>query len=133
MKSLLFAGILSLSVFFAPLSAKALVTGVPFGGFVTSVIPCTCPPFGLWIQYTPFFFGSSIPAAGALYFPIGALLYEYFQIGVPGTWELGSFIPNPGQCLILAPTLPPSCIPLPALGTIEYTGTSSLVPMPFKF
>ena len=113
-----------------PISSKAASTPVslPFGGFVTVMVPCTCPPFGLWIFYSPLFLGSGVPIAGALYYPPGSLLYAFFKIGVPTTWALGSFIAGPGACSII---VGPSCVPLPAMGTIEFTGTSIPGALPY--
>jgi len=129
MKSLF--SILIALVLFLPISVvRAVPTGLPFGGLVTSVVPCTCPPFGLWIQYAPFFPGlpgvSKVPIIGALYYPPVAPLFAFFQIGIPGTFNKGIYLPGPGFCLVGEP---PACVPLPAMGVIEYVGTSSLAPL----
>ncbi len=122
MKLRLTSIILGLAILFTPFSAKAFGFGLPFGGLVTSVIPCTCSG-GVWISYTPLFLGSNIPTVGSLYFSPVSILYAWFQLGVPGTWNLGSFLPGPGACLIIVGE---ACSPLPAEGTIEYMGTSKL-------
>lgn len=118
-------------LFASPFKAQAIETGIPFGGFVSLAVPCTCSPPEVWIEFTPFWSGEDVPATGALVASVpGTLVYEFFQIAAPGTFELGSYVPG-AACLVLAPNPLDPCIPLPALGTIEYTGTSSLVPFSF--
>ncbi len=126
MKRFLFSTFLLVTIGI-PTYTFALNIGAPFGGFVTAVVPCTCSG-GLWMQYTPFFFGTDIPASGALYIPPSAVIYQYFQL-VPGTWELGSYIPSAGACFVPAPNPADPCVFLPAGGIVEYTGTSSLAPI----
>lgn len=116
------AGFIFLSV---PKSTKALETGLPFGGYVTVTIPCSCS-VGSWVYYTPFWAGSDVPTAGALYLPPGAPIFQFFVPGLPTSYDLGSYAPGVSACLILAPDPADPCLPLPALGTIEYMGTSIL-------
>lgn len=126
MKQTLIGGIIGLTLMIFPFSAYALPTGVPFGGFVTSVVPCTCT-VGVAIVYSMFFTGSNIPVpVGALYYVPPVPVFAFFQIAVPGTFELGTYAPGVQAC---ATGLPPACVPFPTAGTLEYTGTSSLAPM----
>lgn len=120
------AGIVLVIFLFTPFGyIKAASTGLPFGGYVTSALVCTCPPFGVMINYGPLFLGSNIPIVGNLWFPPGAILYAYHFLGIPTTWNLGSFVPS-GVCNIINPAVNPAvpCIPIPTLGTILYMGTS---------
>lgn len=112
-------------IFFAPLSAKAFSVGLPFGGLVNFSIPCTCSG-GVVIYYTPLYLGSKIPVTGSLWFPPVAKLYAWFLLGVPKTWNLGSYIPGASACLVVAPNPVDPCVPIPAAGTIQYMGTSKL-------
>ena len=117
----MFIGALSVLFFVFPLVSKAdPLTGSMFGGYVTASVPCGCSG-GVWIYYSELFLGLPTPITGALYFPPGGILYSFYQLGIPTTWELGQFVPGPGECLIPSGT---GCVLLPALGTIEYMGTS---------
>ena len=127
MKTYVLAFALGLFMFFIPNATRALDTGVGFGGLVNIAIPCSCSA-GTWIYYTPLWGIAPLPVTGALWFPPGARLYAWFQLGVPGTWNLGSYAPGTGEgCWIVAPDPADPCILLPALGTIEYMGTSKLL------
>ncbi|MDB5194813.1 MAG: hypothetical protein JWN50_827 [Parcubacteria group bacterium] len=134
MKSYVAAVVVGILLFSPFTYVKAFDIGLPFGGYVTFALVCTCPPFGVMITYAPLFLGNALPIAGPLWFPPGAQLYAYYQLGVPTTWNLGSFVPG-GICNMLNPAAvaatagadPDPCappIPIPTLGTIEYMGTS---------
>lgn len=89
--------------------------GVPFGGMVSFVQPCTCS-CGAVVVVGP-------PRGGPfLYCPGFTRVYEYFQIPRVGVWLLGLYSPG-GTCLIWVGKL---CVPAPIqpIGTIIMTGTS---------
>ena len=117
---LIIIGILS------PNMVKAQLGTLPFGGFVTLSLPCTCSPGVRLIWFAPFWFGlSSIPSTGALvYVPGVSKLYSWYMIGVPGTWHLGSYIP--GMVFSCWMGVPPVCAPAPSFGQIFMVGTSKL-------
>ena len=110
--------------FVFPFSAGAISTGVNYGGFVSTVIPCTCSG-GFVMTFSPFFNNSPVPTVGSLYFQAGlSIPFAYFAPGVPTTYELGKYTPGvPDACLI---GIPPLCAPItiPVLGLVQYTGTS---------
>jgi hypothetical protein len=97
-----------------------------FGGYTSFSVPCTCS-IGMIIVFTPFFTGFGTSPTGALYFqPPYSVPYAYFNIGVPTTWALGAYTPNPAAgaaCLVGAP---PACTPapIPVFGIVKYMGTS---------
>jgi len=125
MKSLVIVLMLAVFFLFTPRTSEAITTGLPFGGLVNISIPCTCSA-GTWIYYTPLYLGKPVPTTGALWFPPGARLYAWFELGVPATWDLGSYVPGTAAeaCWITAPDPADPCIVLPAEGTIEFMGTS---------
>jgi hypothetical protein len=125
MNKRLFSALLLVSILFVPFKSYALDIGLPFGGLVTAAVPCTCST-GVWIGYSILYLGAPTPVVGSLWFPPMAKLYAWFQLGVPGTWNLGSYVPGVGGCWILAPNPSDPCLPLTAGGTIEYMGTSKL-------
>jgi hypothetical protein len=116
--------------------ADIIPSGLPFGGYTVGVIPCTCPPFGTVIQYKPLFLATAIPIVGQLYYKPGTRLYSFFTPfgpvlpGTPGTWNLGAFIPDGGQCMEIDPAAAADAdpcdpgIPVPAAGSIRYMGSS---------
>ena len=111
------------SVFmFSPIKTQAAV-GLGFGGLVTAVIPCPCSG-GFWVWFTPLYINSPVPVTGAIYFSaLHTIPYSWYAFGVPGTWELGTFVPGVQECYI--PT-PAGCVPLPTLGSMIMAGTSAL-------
>ncbi|MBX4189497.1 hypothetical protein KW785_02790 [Candidatus Parcubacteria bacterium] len=134
----MFREMLLLGTLLFPIATLAfdLPSGLPFGGYVVSAaIPCGCPPFGMVINYKPFFTNSITPPIfGSLYYAPGqAMLFAYFGFvapGTPSTWNLGAYTPDGGQCQQPDPATAAEgdpCepgIPVPALGTIRYMGTS---------
>lgn len=117
--------LISLFFLFAPIS-KAKAQLIPFGGRVSYTVACTCPGSigNLWIYFTPFWL-SSVPIAGSLvYVPYVSKLYSWYEIGVAGTYHLGSYVPGVQACWMLLPTTPPSCAPLLSAGVITQVGTS---------
>ncbi|MEI6237978.1 MAG: hypothetical protein WCP15_00395 [bacterium] len=122
-KKILSIFILSLIIFssFFLFSNEAKAVGLPFGGYVTMIIPCTCSG-NMWVFMSPMFI-SDVSSAGALvYQPGAAIPYDYFITPpVPTTWLLGDYIPGAGQCWMYAGT---SCFTLPAIGMIQSYGSS---------
>lgn len=123
---LLFLSALFLGVYISPSLASAQL--LPFGGLVSVATPCTCPGFigNLWIYFTPFWFGkSSIPASGSVvYVPYVSQLYSWYEIGVPTTWHLGSYVPGVQACFMVVPPPGTGCVPLVSAGVIFQVGTS---------
>lgn len=114
-----------------PLFTYAAITGIPFGGYVTATIPCTCSA-GSVVVYTPFFNGSKLPSAGSLWLVPGSLLYKYFVPGLPTSWNLGTYTPGASGCFVLAPVPGEPCLPVPAMGMIQFMGTSPVGAAPYK-
>jgi len=100
--------------------AASLPLGLNFGGLVSLPLPCTCSG-NLWIFFAPLWLGN-VPSAGPLVYTPGlTILYQNFKIGVPGAWHLGGYLPIPSACRFYVLY---TCIPFPAYGLINYTGTS---------
>jgi hypothetical protein len=118
-----FRSLFLLFLLLTPIYAGAVSTGVPFGGYVTSYIPCTCST-GAAVIYGPFFTGAPTPATGSLWLNPASLLYMFFVPGLPTSWDLGSYTPGVGGCWIIAPNPTDPCVPVPTLGSIQYMGTS---------
>lgn len=96
-------------------SAKA---GSPYGGLAIFTIPCTCSG-NLWIYFSPLYLSSSIPISGALeYSPSITHLYEYYNIGTPGSWHLGDYTKS-SACYIYDGD---SCFLLPSSGLMTKAG-----------
>ena len=106
-----------LSLFIAsPVSA----IGLPFGGFVVLTLPCTCSA-NLWFYFTPLSPSPPLPPTGALvYSPYYTRLYSYFAIGVPGSWELGDYVPGVQTCWEYVGE---ACISIPSYGLMGKVGT----------
>lgn len=125
-KFLLLCSLVSLFYFIDARPASA--QGLPFGGLVSYTVPCTCPSSigNLWIWFTPMWFGK-VPATGSLvYVPYSSRLYAWYQIGVPGTYHLGSYVPGVQACWMLVPPPGTGCVPLASSGVITQVGTSKL-------
>lgn len=125
MKKASFSVLVTLFLLF-PYAAKALPTGLPWGGYSSAPgIVCTCPPFGMLLTYSPLFLSSSIPTAGFMWYSPISVLFAYFQVGVPTTWSLGAYSPG-GVCNIISPATgcTPPLLSIPAVGTVLYMGTS---------
>ncbi|MCX6716364.1 MAG: hypothetical protein NTV72_00325 [Candidatus Taylorbacteria bacterium] len=126
-KKILSIFILSLIIFssFFLFSNKVEAVGMPFGGYVTVIIPCTCneETGNEWVFMSPLYFSSTpIAGGGLVYQALGSIPYEYFIIPpVPTTWLLGDFIPGAGLCMV---GKKPYCFPLPSYGRIQSYGSS---------
>jgi len=97
---------------------QAISFGTPFGGRITSVIPCTCPTnFGWQITVGP-------PKPGVfMYKPGTSKLFSYFRIFSPGPWVLGT-ANGYSPCLQISGT---GCAPGGSGGLIiRLVGTSKL-------
>lgn len=124
MKKRIITGLVLVAVFFGsfffnrPPEAHAQM---PFGGFVSWVLPCTCSA-NFWMMMTPFFMPA--PSAGALVYQPGAtLVYSKYTIPVPGVWLLGDYIPGVQACWIVIPF---GCMVIPSYGVIRQVGTGGL-------
>jgi hypothetical protein len=115
--------LLTLASLFLPVSsAQALKIEEPFGGIVSSKITCTCSKGNSWIWFTPLYLGGPLVTSGAIvYSPFSTILYADLNIGVPGKWHLGSYLPGVQACWIRAVYF---CLPLPALGLMTKVGTN---------
>lgn len=104
-------------IFFSqPKPAKAQI---PFGGFVTWTMPCTCSA-NFWMMMVPLYMPA--PAAGALVYQPGAsMVYANYVIPSPGVWLLGDYMPGIQACYIV---IPYGCMIIPSMGVIFRTGTS---------
>ncbi len=115
-----------------PVSTFATSLALPFGGFATKIVPCTCSG-GIWVQYELLYLGGNkfIPGGALTYRPVPtgpSIPYAHGLAGIPGIWYLGDYFPITNTCLILVPTglfgLLTSCVPLPDLGVMFRVGTS---------
>lgn len=109
-------------VIFSPLNSSAFVIsnplGSPFGGRITSVVPCTCsgiPPF------IPIKITIGPPVGGSfIYIPFVSKLYSYYNL-LPPSWTLGTSSGR-RECLV---GFPPACVSVGFGGTIiKIVGTS---------
>jgi len=107
-------------------SAAQAQTGLlPFGGIVSFPTTCTCSGT-IWIWFTPLYLGGPVVITGPMiYSPYSTVLYGYYNIGVPGTWHLGDYIPGVQACWMYAGT---GCVALPAIGLMSKVGTNYLLP-----
>jgi len=115
---------LILSLIFAfSLPSRASAQGLPFGGLVTAFFPCTCS-FTLAVWFTPLYLGGPIVVTGPLvYSPYSTIPYGNFLVGVPGTWEIGSYLPGAQACWMYAGL---TCFPFPVVGLMTKVGTSGI-------
>ena len=122
MKKSFFFGLI-LIIFFAiwPVSSWA---AIPFGGRITSVIPCTCN----WMLGDLSVCVEQLPVAGPpfLIFTAGvSRLYSYFQL-LPGSWILGNTYPMVSSCWV---GVIPFCVPVDGCALapiISIVGTSGV-------
>src|SRR5947208_618090 len=102
-KLLVLAALLSLAF---PLVTEAVI-GVPFAGRVATVVPCTCSA-GAIVTFATLFAVGSVPAVGlSLYYQLPiSITFSHFIVGIPGTFELGTYTPGvQAICLVGAPPL----------------------------
>lgn len=112
--------IVSSFVFFVPQAEAQLAQ--PFGGLVTFTVPCACTgTLNVW--FTPLYIAGTPITGQITYSPFTTILYAYFNIGVPGTWHLGSYIPGVQACWVPVGL---GCAPVPSLGLMTQVGTSRL-------
>lgn len=121
--------ILTLFLAIMPIKVSNAALPIGFGGFVIITLPCTCS-VNLWIYYTPLYTPATYPGpmTGPLvYAPYYkddvdiSTLYAYYAIGVPVTWELGTFVPGVQACWQYVGV---ACVPMPNIGLISKVGTS---------
>ena len=131
MKNRYIVGLISLSLasylYPAALFAAPLPGTLPFGGLVSYSVPCTCPGSigNIWIFLAPLYLGGPVPVTGSVvYVPYASQLYSWFNIGVPTTWHLGSYIPGVQACWMVVPPPATGCFPLLSAGVITQVGTS---------
>ena len=93
--------------------AKAIPTGIPFGGWITWVTYCTCT-FNMLLTVVG-------PSPGTFVFQPGVSIpFPFGQVYRPGPAVVGSYVPG-GICMIFVGK---GCAPLPTTGTIITIGTS---------
>lgn len=97
-----------------PQSLSAFSLFKPFGGMVILTIPCTCSVGTLLVVGPP---------RGGLYIltPASRVYAKYSPIS--GRWVLG-LAGAPLVCMVVIPTIPPSCVPAGSGPAIIMTGTS---------
>ncbi|MDO8569312.1 MAG: hypothetical protein Q7R89_00795 [bacterium] len=124
-KKQLLALIISLSLIgvLSPVSlTHALTAELPFGGIVSSQLPCKCSGT-IRIRFNPLYLGGPVVTSGAMiYSPFSTLLYANLNIGVPGKWHMGSYLPGVQACWVLVPW--GDCLRLPAIGLMTKVGTN---------
>lgn len=105
---------------FPSLKTSAQAT-LPFGGFVTFSIPCTCSA-NLWVWYTPLYLGP-LPVTGAMVYSPYATPFKfgYYLVGVPTMLNAGVFVPGVQACWIITPV---GCVPLPSYGLMTTVGSN---------
>lgn len=99
-------------------TAHAQVGGIPFGGRILSVLPCTCTGNSLlWI--TP------LPPSFATMLSYYQGTQAYLSYNLPFSLNiLGKYAPTGSTCFVGAP---PFCAPMPSVGTITpMVGSSPL-------
>src|SRR3989344_7442423 len=71
---------------------------VPFGGYVVSSFPCTCPSSAgtFLLTFTPFFNGGPAPTTGQLVYDLIKTRQAYLNYNLPlrGVWALGLYTPG---------------------------------------
>ena len=104
------------------IGAGGLVPGLPFGGPVVLILPCTCSA-SLWIWFAPLSPSPPLPPTGPLIYQPGyTTLYGNFAIGLMATWHLGSYTPVVGNGVCWEETAI-ACVPIPNLGLMNKVGT----------
>ena len=102
---LLVSGTALSAIAFPPKESYAV--GIPFGGRITTITPCT----------NGFLITLGLPTPFVLMYPWGGLSYLYGIPRTPGQWLLGNIAPG-GVCNR-------GLVNLPTMGTILYHGSSS--------
>jgi hypothetical protein len=124
--SVLFLGILTPRSHAFSFSA---LSGMPFGGFVSYIIPCTCSG-AILLVFDRLFIGLPTPIpSGALLYQLGSSRpYANFNAGTPRTWNIGAYRPVPAvqtMCMVgIPPACAPAIAPVAGVGIIQYVGTS---------
>jgi len=94
----------------------------PFGGIVSIPTECTCSFGNTWIWFIPLYLGGPVTVTGPMvYSPYFTILYGYYNIGVPGLWHLGDYVPDKGSCQM---EYVYGCYELPAIGLMSKVGTN---------
>lgn len=93
----------------------------PFGGLVSFYYPCTCTA-NLWIWFTPLYLGGPAVITGPMvYSPYATIPYANYQIGIPGTYHLGSYLPGTQACWMY---IGYGCIIWSSVGLMTKVGTN---------
>lgn len=109
---------------FVPKTARAALTGLPFGGYVMYATPiCTCTPAIMQV-----FIG--LPSAGAtsnftLNYAYGTQAFSWYTLPMPGVATLGEYTPGVQSCYMFVGK---ACIPIFARGQITPLTGSALSP-----
>ncbi len=109
---------------FGPETAHAGI-GLPFGGYVLWVTPCTCAPVAQIFVFLP----RPTPTSNfTLNYIYGSEAFRWYNLPEPTIATVGLYAPAVQSCFMLVPAIPPFCVPFPALGTITPVTGSSLLP-----
>ncbi len=122
MKKILATILIVSSILFSTPAVALAQVELPFGGYVTVPIFCTCS-FNWWILYAPFYPAPTV--ASLVYTQYASIPYAYqtslIPAPLPTSWQLGKYIPGPQTCFI---GVLPLCVPIPSLGVITRVGAS---------
>lgn len=115
----------TISTFFVGETAQAAL-GLPFGGYVTLVVPCTCAPVVSQMFVflaNPYAVATSNMTLDYVY-PTQA--FNWHTLPLPGVATIGAYTPLVPSCLIYVGA---GCIVLPSRGLITPVVGSSLTPL----
>lgn len=114
----------TISAFFVGETAQAAL-GLPFGGYVATVIPvCTCTP--VVTQMFVFLPQVHITTNLTLDYVFGTEAFNWHNLPLPGIATKGIYEPITPSCWIYVGT---ACVPIPSRGLITPITGSSLTPL----
>ena len=114
----------AIGTFFVGETARAAL-GLPFGGYVATVIPvCTCTP--AITQMFVFLPQVHLTTNLTLDYAFGTQAFNWHTLPLPGVATLGAYAPVTPTCFIYVGA---ACVPIPSRGLITPVVGSSLVPL----